>query len=228
MAGMSTLSEEDLYEEAVVCIQEAGTASRSMLQRRLKVNYNKADQLIKRMEREGIVGDKKMTFEYIQKNMYRAAALSPCEKYRYALSRLWDMSQQRVVFIGLNPSTADAIEDDPTIRRCVRYAFDWGYGGVYMLNLFAYRATNPKDMMAAEDPVGPRNDKFLLEYTSGIHEGNVVAAWGTDGAFLGRDKAVKKLISPLHCLSITKDGHPGHPLYLKKDLKPVLYSGDPA
>lgn len=168
-----------------------------------------------------------MKFEDIQKDMYRAAALSPCEKYRYTLTRVWENSQQRVVFIGLNPSTADETQDDPTIRRCMRYAYDWGYGGVYMLNLFAFRATNPKDMMAAQDPVGPYNDKFLIEYTAGIHAGNVVAAWGAHGAFQGRDKAVKDMISPLHCLHITKDGHPGHPLYLKKDLKPVLFSGWP-
>ena len=151
-----------------------------------------------------------MTFKDIHKNMYRGAVLSPCRKYRYALNRIWNKDMPFVVFIGLNPSTADEIEDDPTIRRCIRYAYDWGYGGVHMLNLFAFRATEPKDMREAAEPVGIDNDKFLLAYASRPKNEIVIAAWGAHGAFLGREKAVKKLISPLHCLSITKDGHPGH------------------
>lgn len=168
-----------------------------------------------------------MTFEECLKTMYKGAVISPCLNYRYQLERTWDVERSYAVFIGLNPSTADAVEDDPTIRRCMRYAYDWGYGGVVMLNLFAFRATKPRDMFNAFDPVGPLNDEFLISNSNYSRTGIVVAAWGTYGSFMNREKAVKQLIQPLHCLSITKDGHPGHPLYLKKDLKPVLFSGAP-
>lgn len=164
-----------------------------------------------------------MIFEQCLKDMHRGAVFSSCRKWRYALGRIWDKDRPYAVFIGLNPSTADEVEDDPTIRRCIRYAYDWGYGGVHMLNIFAFRATDPRDMKAAADPVGNYNDTYLLNYATRPNTGVVVAAWGAHGTFMDREKTVKELIQPLHCLSITKDGHPGHPLYLKKDLKPVLY-----
>lgn len=169
-----------------------------------------------------------MTFEEATVDMHKGAVISPCRKYRYQLERIWDINRQYAVFIGLNPSTADAVNDDPTIRRCMRYAYDWGYGGVIMLNLFAFRATKPRDMFNAYDPIGPLNDEYLVNNSKYSRTGVIVAGWGTHGSFINRDKAVKDLIKPLHCLSITNGGHPGHPLYLKKDLKPVLYSGDGA
>ena len=107
------------------------------------------------------------------------AELSDCGLYRYLLTRTWDAQCERVVFIGLNPSTADATEDDPTIRRIIGFARSWGYGGVDMLNLFAFRATDPSDLKAAVDPVGPKNDRYLAEYTSRSHA--TVAAWGVHG-----------------------------------------------
>ena len=91
--------------------------------------------------------------------------------------------------------------------------------------LFAFRATKPRDMFNAFDPVGPLNDEFLISNSNYSNMGIMVAGWGAHGSFMNREKAVKKLIQPLHCLSVTKDGHPGHPLYLKKGLKPGLYSG---
>lgn len=169
-----------------------------------------------------------MSFEDIQASMQREASFSPCRTWRYGLSRVWDSRKQVVMFIGLNPSSADETQDDPTIRRCIRYAYDWGYGGLVMMNLFAFRATDPQDMKAAAAPVGPENNKRLLEISKHRAVGIVIAGWGAHGAFLDREKTIKELIQPLHCLSITKDGHPGHPLYLKKDLKPVLYSGGAA
>lgn len=123
------------------------------------------------------------------------------------------------MFVGLNPSTADETQDDPTIRRCIAFAKSWGYAGLCMTNLFAFRATDPKDMMVAADPVGPENDGYLLALAGDT--GVIVAAWGANGTHLGRDADVCKLLPVLHCLALTKDGHPGHPLYLRKTLTPV-------
>lgn len=125
------------------------------------------------------------------------------------------------MFIGLNPSTADEVKDDPTIRRCVAFAKDWGYNALCMTNLFAFRATDPAVMLAAPDPVGPDNDRHLVNLSRGA--GVIVAAWGTNGAFLGRDREVQALLPGLHCLRKTKHGHPSHPLYLPGTLTPVLF-----
>lgn len=124
-----------------------------------------------------------------------------------------------VMFICLNPSTADENTDDPTVRRCISYAKACGYGAFCMTNIFAFRATDPNDMLAANDPIGPENDRYLRAVAAGA--GIVVAAWGTIGTHLGRAAAVKAILPDLHVLRLTKDGHPGHPLYLPKHLKPV-------
>lgn len=146
---------------------------------------------------------------------------SPCRTYRYALWREWIGGDGYAMFVGLNPSTADEMRDDPTIRRCVSFAKSWGYAGLCMANLFAYRATQPKDMKAAADPIGPENDDHLqaLAHEAGV----VVAAWGANGTHKGRDLEVCELLPSLHCLALTKDGHPGHPLYLPKTLTPFCY-----
>lgn len=108
-------------------------------------------------------------------NMLRSdVVFSDCRKYRFALWRVWDDSLPRVMFIGLNPSTADESDDDPTLIRCIRYAKSWGYGGICMANLFAFRATDPKVMLSAKDPVGADNDRWLLELSQS--SGLVVAA----------------------------------------------------
>jgi hypothetical protein len=123
------------------------------------------------------------------------------------------------MFIGLNQSTADEVEDDPTIRRCVSFARSWGYGGLVMGNLFAYRATKPAEMMAANDPVGAENDEHLLALARDARI--IVAAWGNKGAYQGRSMEIKALIPSLHALTVTTAGQPGHPLYLRKTLVPV-------
>lgn len=123
------------------------------------------------------------------------------------------------MIIGLNPSTADETEDDPTIGRCISFAKAWGYGGLCMTNLFAYRATNPSDMFEAEDPVGSENDEWIEKLAR--EAGVVVAAWGNDGSFLGRSKQIIQLIPNLHCLKMNKTGEPAHPLYLKATLQPI-------
>jgi hypothetical protein len=155
------------------------------------------------------------------------ATFSDCRAYRYALLRQWDASLPLLVVIGLNPSTADETVDDPTIRRCVDYATRWGMGGLRMLNLFAYRATEPRDMKRAFDPVGRQNDTFLRALTFDVPR--VLCAWGAHGSYMDRDRAVLSLLRdrPLYALKVTKGGHPGHPLYLRADLTPEPF-GVPA
>ena len=146
------------------------------------------------------------------------AVLSKDRKYRYVLSRIWDETEPMVMFIGLNPSTADEAKDDPTLRRCINYAKMWGYGGIYMLNLFAFRATKPKDMLHTEEPIGDENDKYLLEYSS-ISD-KIICAWGDNGSYKDRSSEIRMKFKNLDCLALNKSGEPSHPLYLKKDLTP--------
>ena len=155
--------------------------------------------------------------------MEKSAIFSPCRKYRYTLWRHWGgmFVSGYAMFIGLNPSTADEKVDDPTIRRCIRYAKDWGYAGLCMTNLFAFRATLPEVMKAQVDPIGPDNDMYLLDMASDAEV--IIAAWGVNGYYNGRDKEVIGLIKNLHHLGLSNNGYPRHPLYLKKDLKPVLW-----
>lgn len=148
--------------------------------------------------------------------MYTGAEISACSHYRYDLWRRWGDGPY-VLFIGLNPSTADASDDDPTIRRCKRFVSDWGYSAMHMANLFAYRATNPKDMLKASDPIGIDNDTTLASLAS--RAGVIVCAWGAMGGHMNRDNACVELLSGynLKCLGVTKAGQPRHPLYIKAD-----------
>ena len=150
------------------------------------------------------------------------ATFSDCRKYRYALSRTWDGKKKTVLFIGLNPSTADEKIDDPTIRRCINYAQNWGYGSLLMVNLFAYRATIPTELKNVKNPIGNDNDLHITELLKKADL--AVATWGNEGSLLNRDKDVKKIIPNLMCLKINKSGQPAHPLYQKKDLKLIKYS----
>lgn len=153
---------------------------------------------------------------------HSGAELSPCGTYRYRLWRTWDASRPPVCWVMPNPSTADAETDDATIRKCMTYARTWGHGGIVVVNLFAYRATSPAVMKAAREPVGPLNDPRLLEEALGASL--VVCAWGTDGSHQGRGEVVRRLLTRagvgLHYLTLTKDGQPGHPLYLPGSLRP--------
>jgi len=123
------------------------------------------------------------------------------------------------MFIGLNPSTADENINDQTIRRCIGYAQRWGYAGLHMVNLFAFRATDPNEMKKAPDPIGPANNRILLE--TAVRAKIIIAAWGTYGTYLDRDKEIQKMIPKLHYLTLTKDGFPGHPCRLSKKLIPL-------
>jgi len=150
------------------------------------------------------------------------ATFSDCRKYRYVLSRTWDSKKKTILFIGLNPSTADEKIDDPTIRRCINYAQNWGYGSLLMVNLFAYRATIPTELKNVKNPIGNDNDLHIIELFKKADL--AVAAWGNEGSHLNRDKEVRKKIPNLMCLKINKSGQPAHPLYQKKDLKLIKYS----
>ena len=154
--------------------------------------------------------------------MKNTAKLSECRKYRFALWRTWDDSKPYVMFVGLNPSTADETTDDPTLTRCMNYAKSWGFGGVCMANLFAYRATAPSDMKSAIDPVGPKNNDWLKKLANDA--GLVLAAWGNDGSYLGRSEQVKEFLPNMFCLKLNKSGEPAHPLYQKADRKPVPFN----
>ncbi|MAF09284.1 hypothetical protein CMK11_02435 [Candidatus Poribacteria bacterium] len=137
--------------------------------------------------------------------------------YRYRLGRSRSDGAGVVTFVMLNPSTADAQVNDPTIRRCIGFAWDWGYRDLIVVNLFAYRATTPRELRRASDPVGPANDEHVV---AAAREADVVvAAWGVHGAMLGRDREVIGLLAghaSLQCLGVTKGGHPRHPLYMPK------------
>ena len=152
--------------------------------------------------------------------MNTSAEFSACRTYRYALWRVWEGTKPLAMFIGLNPSTADEVENDPTVNRCINFAKDWGrYGGLCMTNLFAYQEKDRRKMKLHSEPIGPDNDKWLIKLAR--EAGIVVAAWGNDGVHLGRSQSVIKLIPNLHCLAKNQTGEPTHPLYLDGSLKPV-------
>lgn len=163
---------------------------------------------------------------------------SPCRRYRYTLWREFypllainppllpvegNRAHNYLMVIGLNPSTADETKDDPTIRRCIGFAKLWGYGALCMTNLFAWRATNPEDMKAQEQPNGFLNDYHLFERAKGA--GMILAAWGKHGRHKGRDADVLCLLESfeLHALAVNKDGSPKHPLYVAADTAPFRY-----
>jgi hypothetical protein len=155
--------------------------------------------------------------------MQAGAIMSEDAIYRYALWRTWGDGKRRLVVIGLNPSTADAVDDDPTIRRCIGFAKREQCDGLFMLNLFAFRATEPRDMLRANDPIGPDNDEYIRQCAVGKHN-VVVAAWGALGGTRGRDRHVARLLGDLYCLGRTKAGQPRHPLYLPAEAPLELWS----
>jgi len=133
--------------------------------------------------------------------------------YRYLLWRAWDAELPRIGFVMLNPSEADADNDDPTIRRCLAFARSWGFGGIEVANLFAFRSRTPAELFAASDPVGPDDDRYLVGIAGRVDR--LVAAWGNHGARFGRAEEVKDLLSgSLWRLRMTSRGQPAHPLYL--------------
>jgi hypothetical protein len=151
----------------------------------------------------------------------RNAILSSCRAYRYVLSREWGAGPL-VLFVGLNPSTADETEDDPTVRRCVGFANAWGYNRLFLANLFGFRSTKPRELLRATDPVGPENDRYLRNLSR--RADLTVAAWGVQGRWHGRNDEVCGMLANLHYLRLTKGGHPSHPLYLPGSLRPKKWT----
>jgi len=160
------------------------------------------------------------------------ATFSPCRRYRYALWREWDATKPTVVFCGLNPSTADETQDDPTIRRELGFARDWGFGRYVKVNAYGYRSTDPKGLWAVDDPRG--EDNFLAIRVACFdaiikREGGLfVACWGNN--IRERDAwELRRMLKTegirVHALKLTKGGFPAHPLYLLKTLTPRLWEG---
>lgn len=169
------------------------------------------------------------------KHVHKSAEVSECGRYRWWLRRSWSFWDAELghikgkgvcSFVMLNPSTADAMQDDPTIRRCIGFARSWGFDTLTVRNLFAWRATNPSELLRADTPTGgARGDlELLTACTANI----VIAAWGADVPF-GRDAEALQLFSknfshvPIYCLGKTKLGKPRHPLYVKGDTQPQLF-----
>ena len=149
--------------------------------------------------------------------MQSGAVFDHSSLYRYSLWRSWSQLP-KVGFVMLNPSQADARLNDPTIRRCIGFAQSWGYGGLEVVNLFAYRTKSPTHLRQIEDPIGADNDRYLL--TLGERVDTIVLAWGNWGTLGGRDRVVLRRLNVqknVFCLGITKTGRPRHPLYLKRD-----------
>ena len=145
------------------------------------------------------------------------AVFSECGTWRYNLVREWDESLPKLCLVMLNPSTADAMKDDPTTRRCLSRAREMGYGRYEAVNLFALRSVTPDVLYKAEDPVGPMNDDFIK--AAADRADRVIVAWGVHGTFRDRYEEVCRLLDDhnVYCLGTTKDGHPRHPLYLRSD-----------
>ena len=159
-------------------------------------------------------------------NELRQALYSECESYRYALEITWVPSGNAIAVIGLNPSTATELVDDPTLRRVKGFAREWGYGGVRMLNAFALRSTDPKALFKHTDPIGPDNTIGFLKSMAYPH---TIAAWGKNiqskkWRCYYRGHEISEAMPYLQCFRITDSGHPEHPLYLPADLKPVPFS----
>lgn len=157
--------------------------------------------------------------------MNTGATFSACRKYRYTLWRIWDENAPPAMFLMLNPSTADETHNDPTVERCQRRAEMLGYGGMMVCNIFALRSTDPKALYLSDDPIGPENDAAIRE-GAGIAS-LIICGWGAHGKYLGRGRAVHAMLTGRgykpHCLRLTKDGQPGHPLYIGYDVQPHLW-----
>lgn len=159
------------------------------------------------------------------------AHFSPDRRYRYWLTReslIPTGGRGALNMILLNPSTADETQDDPTIRRCIGYARSWSYSRLIITNLFAFRSTDPKGLLRADDPVGPDNNEHIR--VQATLADRVVIGWGAHGHLLNRGDAVLDLLRLIgihpFCLTRTNGGQPGHPLYLPKDLSAVLFERD--
>lgn len=154
-----------------------------------------------------------------------SAEFSLCQTYRYSLWRWWDTSKPYWAFLMLNPSTADATKNDPTVERCQRRATQAGAGGVAVVNLFALRSTDPAGLYSHDSPVGPENDAYIMDVCRGALI--VICAWGGHGRHLNRASHVTTMLKQAgiqtRALAINADGSPKHPLYIATAVQPVPY-----
>ena len=153
------------------------------------------------------------------------AVFSACENYRYRLWRRWSDGPS-IAFLMLNPSTADAFRNDPTVERCHRRAVDMGFGALEVVNIFAFRATDPKNLKKAKAPIGPLNNEILIETARAADM--TVCAWGSHGTHNARDSDVRQLLKKAnitpHILALTKFDQPRHPLYVSYSQTPVPWT----
>jgi len=167
-----------------------------------------------------------ITRTFLKGDAASVASYSDCERYRYQLTRVWNNSAGKVLFVMLNPSTATETQNDPTVERCERRARALGFGAFRVCNIFAWRATDPRDMRAATNPVGSENDTAILDGCNWADQ--IICAWGAHGAHLDRGPQVEQLIretkKPLGHLGLTKAGHPKHPLYIAYAVQVVDWS----
>lgn len=162
------------------------------------------------------------TFTVVGDSQISGARFSEDRVYRYALWRDWNpLLKKRIAWIGLNPSTADEVKNDPTVRRCILFSQRWGFDQMVMLNIFALRSTNPGKLFDVADPVGEENDQVIEDEVKSAEK--VVCAWGVHGRLNGRGRQVIEMLSGsrfkghVFCLGQNKDGSPKHPLYLKSN-----------
>ncbi|MBY0350687.1 DUF1643 domain-containing protein [Tabrizicola sp.] len=152
------------------------------------------------------------------------AVYSDCEHYRYLLTRIWGTGP-KALFVMLNPSTATEAQNDPTVERCERRARALGFGAFRVTNIFALRATDPRVMRAATDPIGAGNDAAIAD--SAAWADMIVCAWGNHGSHLDRGATVTGLLrqtgAPLWHFGLTGQGQPRHPLYVGYDRQPTLW-----
>ena len=157
--------------------------------------------------------------------MVSEAVYSPCEKYRYSLTRTWDGNGRKLLYLMLNPSKATELANDPTIERCQRRAVQLGYGAFRVCNLFALRATNPARLKRARNPEGPANVDQLILAAKWCD--SILCAWGVHGAHRAQHTKIAALLGsvekPLLSLGTTKEGHPRHPLYVSYAVKPSRF-----
>ena len=156
----------------------------------------------------------------------RTATFDSSGDYRYQLERRWAKKGREVTFVMLNPSSADATKDDPTLRACIQFAQRWAFGSLTVVNLFGYRTAHPEVLKQVDDPVGEENDAYVVAAVERAQQ--VVLAWGNYGGWLERDRAILSLLRP-HCtklryLKLNRSGHPRHPLYIKRDTPLNAYS----
>ncbi len=160
-----------------------------------------------------------------------SATFSPCKRYRYTLERDFFASMRstrRITFVMLNPSTADADANDPTVNKCCKYALAWGFGHLTVVNIFAFRATDPRALRTVDDPVGADNQAAILRAAE--HAEMVLCAWGSHGVYRDRGQLTRDFLRThdlgpkMHVLALTNSGQPGHPLYLRDALQPKPWS----